>query len=135
MSYNYRPHHPTEKSCILTITRPNGLSRSYRTKPEFSRKSEAKIAAATSAIQLGAARFIKHGESKRGLVLAKLDAGLKNDESDTKDGIKTANVEGNEAEDEDDSAVVQIEKCCLEWRAGSVVPKWVDIVEQKMPDG
>jgi hypothetical protein len=139
---SYGPDHAdhrylqTAKSCILTISRPNGLSRSYRTKAEFARKPEAKMAAASSAIKLGALSFIKFGDTtKRGLVLAKLDAGVKKDEGDTEVGLKSGN-EGQSGEDiEGTKAIAEIDRCCFEWRAGSVIPKWVYLVEKKLPEG
>ncbi|KAF8583692.1 hypothetical protein K439DRAFT_1661156 [Ramaria rubella] len=134
-----------QKSCILTITRPNGLSRSYRTKAEFARKSEAKAAAASSAIQLGAIHFIRRGEAesvpgKRSMVLAKLDVGVKKSvsgESGQTESViapGTGKNGGEVGETNMNAAVDEIEKCCLEWRAGSVVPQWVYLVEQKLAD-
>lgn len=139
---SYGPDHvdnadlQTAKSCILTISRPNGLSRSYRTKAEFIRKSEAKIAAASSAIKLGAVGFIKNGDTtKRNLVLARLDAGVKKDEGDPDVKLKGVN-DGQGGEDNEGArAVAEIEKCCFEWRAGSVVPRWVYLVERRLSEG
>ena len=48
-----------EKKCILTITRPNGATRSYTTKPEFSCRAEARVASAAVAVKMGAIDFIK----------------------------------------------------------------------------
>ncbi|KAF8519305.1 hypothetical protein JB92DRAFT_2786838 [Gautieria morchelliformis] len=127
------------KSCILTVSRPNGLSRSYRTKAEFTRNTDAKIAAASSAIKLGAVNFIRHGDTsavggRRGLVLAKLDAGVKKDEGDTEALLKNA-IDAKGGDDSDgDRAVAEIEKCCFDWRAGSVIPRWVFLVEKKISD-
>jgi hypothetical protein len=65
-----------EKRCILTITRPNGATRSYTLKPKFAHKAEARAVAAVIAVDMGAIDFIKHGSpevvAKRGLVLAPL---------------------------------------------------------------
>ncbi|KAF8530070.1 hypothetical protein BU17DRAFT_78612 [Hysterangium stoloniferum] len=123
-------------SCILTITRPNGVSRSYRTKPEFSRRTEAKVAAATSAIKLGCVNFIKNGDEsgrpKRGILLAKLDAGSKKEEGDGAAGNPDpANGESG-ATTIPDTAVVDLENACTEWRAGTVSPQWVYFHEPKV---
>ena len=111
-----------EKRCILTITRPNGATRSYTSKPEFARKAEARAAAATIAVDMGAIDFIKHGSpeavAKRGLVLAPLDA--------------PGSVQEPSATDaEEDPAVKEIEKCCVEWRAGHVKPRWIFLIDSK----
>jgi hypothetical protein len=111
-----------EKRCILTITRPNGATRSYTSKPEFARKAEARAAAAAIAVDMGAIDFIKHGSpeavAKRGLVLAPLDA--------------PGSVQEPSATDaEEDPAVKEIEKCCVEWRAGHVKPRWIFLIDSK----
>jgi hypothetical protein len=111
-----------EKRCILTITRPNGATRSYTSKPEFARKAEARAAAAAIAVDMGAIDFIKHGSpeavAKRGLVLAPLDA--------------PGSVQEPSATDaEGDPAVKEIEKCCVEWRAGRVKPRWIFLIDSK----
>ena len=70
--FSYRPLPPAhplpkppiffvEKRCFFTITRPNGATRSYTSKPEFARKAEARVAAAAVAVDMGAIVFIKHG--------------------------------------------------------------------------
>ncbi|KAI0027948.1 hypothetical protein K488DRAFT_60000, partial [Vararia minispora EC-137] len=111
------------KLCILTITRPNGTSRSYTYKADFDRKADARGAVAAIAVEMGALDFIKNGAPdhllKRGLVLAPLD----NPEEDPKDAPAP--------EREPSAAVVQIEKCCVEWRAGRVKPHWVALREFK----
>jgi hypothetical protein len=66
---------------------------------------------------MGAIDFIKNGAPdhllKRGLVLAPLD----NPEE---------KIEDAEAPERPPSeAVLQIEKCCMDWRAGRVKPYWV----------
>ncbi|KAF8258505.1 hypothetical protein EI94DRAFT_1911940 [Lactarius quietus] len=107
-------HTKTEKRCILTITRPNGATRSYTSKPEFARKAAARAAAASVAVDMGAIDFIKHGSPdavvKRGLVLAPLDA----------PGSVQAPLPSAA---EEDLSVQEIEKCCVEWRAGRVKPR------------
>lgn len=52
------------KQCILSITRPNGASRCYKTEPIFSKKIEAKAHVATIAINMGAIEFIMTGDVK-----------------------------------------------------------------------
>ncbi|KAI0262038.1 hypothetical protein BC834DRAFT_892735 [Gloeopeniophorella convolvens] len=111
-----------KKRCILTITRPNGATRSYTSKPEFARKAEARAAAAAVAVDMGAIDFIKHGSpeavTKRGLVLAPLDA----------PGSVQAPLPSDA---EGDPSVKEIETCCVEWRAGRVKPRWVFLIDVK----
>ena len=71
---------------------------------------------------MGAIDFIKHGSpeavAKRGLVLAPLDA--------------PGSVQEPSATDaEEDPAVKEIEKCCVEWRAGRVKPRWIFLIDSK----
>jgi hypothetical protein len=71
---------------------------------------------------MGAIDFIKHGSpeavAKRGLVLAPLDAPGSVQEPSTTDA-------------EGDPAVKEIEKCCVEWRAGRVKPRWIFLIDSK----
>ncbi|KAH9170253.1 hypothetical protein EDB89DRAFT_1334952 [Lactarius sanguifluus] len=111
-----------KKRCILTITRPNGATRSYTSKPEFARKAAARAAAASVAVDMGAIEFIKYGSpdavAKRGLVLAPLDA-----PGSVQAPLPTAASE--------DPAVQEVEKCCIEWRAGRVKPRWIFLIDSK----
>jgi len=111
------------KQCILTITRPGGSSRSYTHKADFERKADAREAVASIAVEMGAIDFIKNGAPdhllKRGLVLAPLD---NPDE-------KAMDTEAPERPPSE--AVTQIEKCCVEWRAGRIKPHWVALREFK----
>lgn len=115
-------HALTEKRCILTITRPNGATRSYTSKPEFARKVAARAAAASVAVDMGAIEFIKYGSpdavAKRGLVLAPLDA-----PGSVQAPLPTAA--------EENPSVQDIEKCCVEWRAGRVKPRWIFLIDSK----
>jgi hypothetical protein len=71
---------------------------------------------------MGAIDFIKHGSpeavAKRGLVLAPLDAPGSVQEPSSSDA-------------EVDPAVAEIEKCCVEWRAGLVKPRWIFLIDSK----
>jgi hypothetical protein len=53
----------TVRKCTLTITLPNGATRSYATSPVYVRKVEARLAAAAVAVKNGAADFMRHGQS------------------------------------------------------------------------
>ncbi|VDC01565.1 unnamed protein product [Peniophora sp. CBMAI 1063] len=112
-----------EKQCILTITRPNGQSRSYSVVVEYERKADAREAVAIVAVEMGALDFIKNGAPdhtlKRGLVLAPLDA------------PESEGVEIEHPERDPSPAVEEIERCCVEWRAGRVKPHWVAVREFK----
>ncbi|EGN97416.1 hypothetical protein SERLA73DRAFT_75102 [Serpula lacrymans var. lacrymans S7.3] len=117
---------PHTKQCILTVTRPDGLQRSYATKPTFSRKNEAKTRAATIAVEMGAMDFIAVGDPnsskiKRGLVLAPLGP------VEQRESVDTSSLPS-----EDDESLKEIETCCLDWRAGRVTPHWVALLEHKL---
>lgn len=116
------------KKCILTISRPNGSTRSYATDPIYSRKSEAKSAAATLAIEMGALDFITHGDPeelkvKRGLVLASINSSANQESTRASENVQ---------EPDGNNAVEQIETCCVEWRGGSIAPHWVALLEPKV---
>ncbi|KAG1767160.1 hypothetical protein EV702DRAFT_1147624 [Suillus placidus] len=117
------------KKCILTISRPNGSTRSYATDPVYSRKSDAKSAAATLAIEMGALDFITRGDPeelklKRGLVLASINSSQNQERTRAEIG-STHDQDGN-------NAIEQIETCCAEWRGGSIAPHWVALLEPKV---
>ncbi|KAG2157757.1 uncharacterized protein EDB93DRAFT_1124492 [Suillus bovinus] len=117
------------KKCILTISRPNGSTRSYATDPIYSRKSDAKSAAATLAIEMGALDFITHGDPeelklKRGLVLASINSSQNQERTGAEMG-STEHLDSN-------NAIEQIETCCAEWRGNSIAPHWVALLEPKV---
>jgi hypothetical protein len=96
------------------------------------------VAAATSAIKLGCVNFIKNGDEsgkgRRGVLLAKLDAGTKKDEDDV--AGKSVALDGETGTTTGpDIAVMEIENCCTEWRAGDVSPQWVYFFEPKVTNG
>lgn len=142
-----------DKSCVLTITRPGGPSRSYTTKAEFTRRNEAKARAATIAIEMGAVDFILYGDhepnKKPTVLLVPLDPPVRNT-SLGKDGAKSEGIEVDptaaallEAADafiaqalpDGEKAVQEIEKCCEEWRAGRIRPMWVYTADTKTGTG
>jgi hypothetical protein len=115
----------------LTVTRPNGASRSYATEPVFSRKNEAKASVAAIAIQMGAIEFIVSGhvetsKGRKGLVLAPLDAPDPSDLEVVETDIPVLPLQ------DDDAAIKQIEACCMDWRAGVVKPEWIPLTEPKL---
>jgi len=75
---------------------------------------------------MGAVPFLRYGEESR-TRLAKLDAKLK----EHKEG--EGPQEGGIADGE--KAILEIENSCTEWRAGSVIPQWIYLVEQRLPNG
>jgi len=98
----------------------------------YSRKSEAKSAAANLAIEMGALDFITHGDPqelrlKRGLVLSSINTS-ENQEGMTEN--RSAYILLKVPVDND--AVKQIEDCCWEWRGGFIVPHWVALLEPKV---
>ena len=52
------------KQCILTIKRPNGASRSYKTEAVFKKRADAKSEVCGMGIDMGALDFILTGESE-----------------------------------------------------------------------
>lgn len=115
------------KRCVLTIVRPNGARKSYTTPGMFSRKNEAKAQTAALSIEMGALAFITAGETdssnvKNGLVLAPLNA----HDSNAAPEVESPCLQ-------EDSAIIQIEECCKEWRAGRVKPLWVPLADLRSP--
>ncbi|TFK68941.1 hypothetical protein BDN72DRAFT_841251 [Pluteus cervinus] len=113
------------KQCILTITRPDGMMRSFKTEPIFSRKSDAKVQAAAIAINHGALDFIVRGDSdeekaKKGTLLVPIHTIL---------GEKAELEQGSAKEN---PSILEIEQCCTEWRAGKVKPLWVTFFDTKI---
>ncbi|KAF7361272.1 hypothetical protein MSAN_01159600 [Mycena sanguinolenta] len=110
------------KRCILTITRPDGSSRSYKTEPEFIRKNDARARAATIAIEHGAIDFIVHGDSdelkaKKGVLVAPLE---------NNQPIASSSKLSSESRLETPTACVrEIDTCCREWRGDRVKPYWL----------
>ena len=145
LSLNFSSRHlsnyvylPPGKKCILTISRPNGQTRSYTSEATFSRKSDAKARAAAIAVKLGAADFISHGykdASKKQIKLVPLDSlsaekdvKEENEKEDTPSEMKESTPE---VDIEDDDASREISQYCKEWRAGVVKPRWVFFQEHK----
>ncbi|KAJ7119478.1 hypothetical protein C8R44DRAFT_853622 [Mycena epipterygia] len=126
-----------QKQCILTITRPEGTVRSYKTKPIFRRKNDAKAQAATIAVEDGALDFITHGDSdelkaKKGVLLAPLD--------DSHPVASTSSISSNARGSKNFVPefgkpmlrVKEIETCCKEWRGLVVRPDWFDFDDPKI---
>jgi hypothetical protein len=117
-----------EKQCILTITRPDGAARSYRTEPVFRRKTDAKIQAALIATEHGAMDFIMYGDSdelkaKKGVLLAPLE--------DNHPVASTSKLSSDPQRSIPESEplmvrVKEIEACCQEWRGDLVKPYWLN---------
>ncbi|KAF8966150.1 hypothetical protein BDZ97DRAFT_1809769 [Flammula alnicola] len=121
---------PKNKQCILTITRPNGATRSYKSDSGFSRRGEAKAQAAQIAIDMGAIDFVISGDSdalktKKGLLLNPFDVEIDNMESDE----ATAGPIPKFSDEEEPLRL--IEDCCTEWRPGKVKPHWVSYNDTK----
>ncbi|KLO11981.1 hypothetical protein SCHPADRAFT_941628 [Schizopora paradoxa] len=119
LKFEFIEEDPDHKQCILTITRPNGVYRSFSSTPSFKRKTDAKAHAAKVALELGASDFIVHGIKDRSrlhsnVALAPLDMKSSSSGEKEEDGPKTGV----------DDASKQIQNCCVEWRAGMVVPRW-----------
>ncbi|KAI0367916.1 hypothetical protein BV20DRAFT_981087 [Pilatotrama ljubarskyi] len=107
------------KRCKLTITRPNGASRTYTSPIAHQRKYDAKVHASSVAIETGAIDFIMFGGGK---------------EPATEDGQTPPPArEGETAATllEMDESVKSIEQACLTWTFGHVKPHWLLITESK----
>ncbi|KAJ6632559.1 hypothetical protein B0H10DRAFT_1977804 [Mycena sp. CBHHK59/15] len=114
-----------KKQCILTVIRPNGVARTYKTEPIFRRKNDAKAQAATIAIQHGVLDFIAHGDSaalkgKKGVLLVPLD---KNDAQQPV--ASTSKLSSN-------SRIKELEICCRDWRGAASRPLWTDFDDPKI---
>lgn len=125
-------------SCILTLFRPTGSSRSYRApKAEYTKRSEAKAASAYLALQLGALDFMKNGDKSRDRIHL-VPLGKSGLPGNGENG-RTANDEGDGNEDgqpvkrdsSGDLAILSIENCCTEWRSGNVRPQWVYLTDNR----
>lgn len=116
-----------EKRCILTITRPNGVTRSYATDYAFSRQKEAKNEVARLALSLGAEAFINGGDDSKakGMKLApvNLPPGAPPPEDEDPQG-QTKPTSDDDVDDESQPPIAEINNCCTTWRAGRVRPKW-----------
>lgn len=113
------------KQCILTITRPSGATRSYKSDTGFTRRSDARGQAAQIAIDMGAIDFIVSGDSdalkaKKGLLLNPFNV-----EVDNLDAVEAVSTDPAPKWDLGEEPLKLIEDCCQEWRAGKVKPHWV----------
>jgi hypothetical protein len=119
----------TDKQCILSITRPNGATRSYKSGPGLSRRGDAKAQAAKIAVEMGAIEFIASGNvnapGARGRLLNPMDVDIDSMELDE---IATTAMQKYAQEE---LLVKQIEQCCEEWRLGQVRPHWVSFHDSK----
>jgi hypothetical protein len=121
------------KQCILTITRLNGHSRSYKTEPEFKRKIDAKSRVADIAVEMGAIDFILYGNKKtdKSLVLAPVDEEY---EKHLAERIKQLDAQSEHVQPGEVKIDVMSQTIldhCAEWRAGRVTPRWISYIDMK----
>ncbi|KAJ6589095.1 hypothetical protein B0H19DRAFT_1248657 [Mycena capillaripes] len=126
-----------KKQCIITITRPDGAARSYKSEPVFRRKTDAKAQAARIAVQHGAIDFIMYGDSdelkaKKGVLLAPLE--------DDQPIASTSKLppESQSLISEPERPMLrvrEIEACCQEWRGDLVKPYWFDFSDVSQKNG
>lgn len=114
-----------DKQCILTITKPDGVRRSYTTHPIFAKKTDAKLEAAKIAIDMGALDFLSDEVRHIG-DLAHGSIETSSADNPSSDAMSVQSIAP-------ESFVDDIEKCCLEWRAGRVTPHWVPFFDAKSP--
>ncbi|KAF8172830.1 hypothetical protein K438DRAFT_1981312 [Mycena galopus ATCC 62051] len=118
-----------KKQCILTITRLDGSTRSYKTEfMPFPRKVDAKAAVADIAVEHGAIDFIIKGDSdelkaKKGVLLAPLD--------DNQPVASTSKLSPSSLPQS--SRAEEIETCCREWRGDQVKPYWLEFNDPGIP--
>ncbi|KAJ6602507.1 hypothetical protein DFH09DRAFT_1124997 [Mycena vulgaris] len=124
-----------KKQCILTITRPDGAVRSYKSNPIHRRKIDAKAEVASIAIQHGALDFISHGDSdvikaKKGVLLAP----LRDKQPIASTSHISSNPRGSTSFVAESGASMarykEIEECCRAWRS-LVRPEWFDFEDAK----
>ncbi|KAH6904924.1 hypothetical protein BKA70DRAFT_1226134 [Coprinopsis sp. MPI-PUGE-AT-0042] len=99
--------------CILTVTSLIGTKRAYKSGEGRPSIHEAKQEAAKVAVEMGVVDFIRTGDSdvskhKKAELIARAKI-----ESKLQEACKPPHP-----------SIQQIEDCCLEWRAGKVVPNW-----------
>ena len=121
--------------CILTITRPDGHKRSYTSgNISSATKVEAKVLAASSALNMGVIDFIKYGDiTLKGKIINGLKVGAL-ESLDAQPRLRTEDGKGVSFSDQnetavDDPNVKAISDCCVEWRAGKVKPVYVHFAE------
>ncbi|KAI1789886.1 hypothetical protein LXA43DRAFT_545146 [Ganoderma leucocontextum] len=100
------------KRCTLTITRPDGPTRTYASSTLYGRKYDAKASVCTLAISSGALDFV-FGEPN------------------VEPSSSAAMCEHPSIPLDMDDSVREIEQCCLEWASGRVKPFWLNINEPK----
>lgn len=115
---------PVDKQCILTITKPDSVRRSYATQPHFVKKNEAKLEAARIAVEMGGLEFLA-GEAGHVCTRASV-------ETSSTDNAAASDATSVNPRAVHDTFVDDIEKCCLEWRAGHVTPHWVPFSDPKL---
>ncbi|KAK7018602.1 hypothetical protein R3P38DRAFT_2983443 [Favolaschia claudopus] len=119
LKFEFLEEAPDKRQCILTITRPDGSTRSYKTEPKHRRMVDAKLQAATIATELGAMDFIAHGDpdelkAKKGVLLAPLEVHRLPSASEPEQILQSLNI----------TSVAEIEACCRIWRGDRVEPSW-----------
>ncbi|KAI0357113.1 hypothetical protein OH77DRAFT_1519559 [Trametes cingulata] len=109
------------KRCRLTITRPNGASRTYTSPLAYQRKYDAKTHASTVAIENGAIEFIMSG------------GGQEPSEEERTPPPPPPPQQADSAATllEMDESVKTIEQTCSSWTIGRIKPHWLLINESK----
>lgn len=128
LTFEFLEDNPQCKQCILTIKRPNGASRSYKTEAVFKKRADAKSEVCGMAIDRGALDFILTGESE----VLKAKKGDVDGDSLSGGVVPVLQTLPTPKESE---PVKIIEDCCAEWRAGKVKPHWVSLGESKVGHG
>ncbi|KAF9039264.1 hypothetical protein BJ165DRAFT_1596745 [Panaeolus papilionaceus] len=127
LSFEYVEEDPKHKQCIMTITRPGGATRTYRSDP-FAKRGEAKAQVATRAIEMGALDFITVGDAdamkaRRGLLTNPLNVDADDMEVDESRVSLKFYIQ--------DQGIKEIEQCCAEWRGNKVKPQYILFVDTK----
>ncbi|KAI0699512.1 hypothetical protein C8T65DRAFT_697618 [Cerioporus squamosus] len=115
LKFSYEDIPEQGKRCLLTITRPNGETRTYVSPTFHFKKYDAKTSVAAHAVQSGALDFILSGESS----------------TTPTHSASTPVAEASNTPLDMDESVKAIEQCCLEWSGGKIKPFWLHINEPK----
>lgn len=122
-----------EKQCVLTITRPNGHTRSYKSEAVFKKKSDARNSVADTAVEMGAIDFIVHGNKSSNRMLVPVHEEYKKHLAEHVKLLECSTLvkDGQPAEVKVDEMSRQILEHCVEWRAGKVTPRWIFYTDPK----
>lgn len=127
-------HHTVDKSCSLSIDRPNGTSRTYLTRAEHSSHEDAEAAAAQFALDMGAINFLQHDDDGDAEILERARASH-NIHQEEAAVVQTVwgQVYVNMKPTDDGNYIEAINRCCKLATNGRVAPFWGQLTA-RVPD-